>query len=199
MAAAGKPVVHVPRQVSDDASIRLGTRAIATAHALLCEVRERRPDASIVYKPNPDVLSDNRAGFLKDGGYYWKSGMFMLKASTCIEELRRHEPKIARQAELSLQLAKRDNDFVRLDPDAFAASPGMSVDYAVMERTAHAAAITARTSPGTTSARGPRSRRSRNLMQKAMRSLAMRWPKPSLTHSSAPNIGWWRLSDSTTS
>jgi capsular polysaccharide export protein len=63
-AAAGKRVVLVPGQVADDASIRLGTRAIATADALLREVRERRPDAFIVYKPHPDVLSGNRSGLI---------------------------------------------------------------------------------------------------------------------------------------
>jgi capsular polysaccharide export protein len=63
-APAAKRVVLVPGQVADDASIRLGTRAIATADALLREVRERRPDAFIVYKPHPDVLSGNRAGLI---------------------------------------------------------------------------------------------------------------------------------------
>ena len=54
----------MPGQVADDASIRLGTRAIATADALLREVRKRSPDAFIVYKPHPDVLSGNRTGLI---------------------------------------------------------------------------------------------------------------------------------------
>lgn len=58
----GKRVVLVPGQVADDASIRLGTRGITTAEDLLREVRARRPDAFIVYKPHPDVLSGNRRG-----------------------------------------------------------------------------------------------------------------------------------------
>jgi capsular polysaccharide export protein len=63
-APTGTQVILVPGQVADDASIRLGTRAIATADALLREVRERRPEAFIVYKPHPDVLSGNRAGLI---------------------------------------------------------------------------------------------------------------------------------------
>jgi capsular polysaccharide export protein len=63
-APAGKQVILVPGQVADDASIRLGTRTIATADALLREVRERRPEAFIVYKPHPDVLSGNRTGLI---------------------------------------------------------------------------------------------------------------------------------------
>ncbi|NKJ45323.1 capsular biosynthesis protein [Burkholderia sp. SG-MS1] len=63
-APAGKQVVLVPGQVADDASIRLGTRAIGTADALLREVRRLRPDAFVVYKPHPDVLSGNRNGLV---------------------------------------------------------------------------------------------------------------------------------------
>jgi capsular polysaccharide export protein len=63
-APAGKLVVLVPGQVADDASIRLGTRAIGTADALLREVRKLRPDAFVVYKPHPDVLSGNRNGLI---------------------------------------------------------------------------------------------------------------------------------------
>jgi len=63
-APIGKRLVLVPGQVADDASIRLGTGAISTADALLREVRVRRPDAFIVYKPHPDVLSGNRSGLI---------------------------------------------------------------------------------------------------------------------------------------
>ncbi|NHV27402.1 capsular biosynthesis protein [Burkholderia sp. D-99] len=61
---SNKQVVLVPGQVADDASIRLGTRAINTAEMLLQEVRRLRPDAFIVYKPHPDVLSGNRNGLI---------------------------------------------------------------------------------------------------------------------------------------
>ncbi|MBG0881586.1 MULTISPECIES: capsular polysaccharide export protein, LipB/KpsS family [Burkholderia] len=63
-APAGKRVVLVPGQVADDASIRLGTGHISTAESLLAEVRSRRPDAFVVYKPHPDVLSGNRRGLV---------------------------------------------------------------------------------------------------------------------------------------
>nr|WP_230956836.1 capsular biosynthesis protein [Burkholderia cepacia] len=61
---SNKRVVLVPGQVADDASIRLGTRAINTAEMLLQEVRRLRPDAFVVYKPHPDVLSGNRNGLI---------------------------------------------------------------------------------------------------------------------------------------
>jgi capsular polysaccharide export protein len=64
-APAGKEIVLVPGQVADDASIRLGTRGITTVDDLLREVRNQRPDAFIVYKPHPDVLSGNRKGLIE--------------------------------------------------------------------------------------------------------------------------------------
>ena len=60
----GRPVVLVPGQVEDDASIRLGSAAVKTNLALLEAARQARPDAFIVYKPHPDVVSGNRAGRL---------------------------------------------------------------------------------------------------------------------------------------
>lgn len=62
---AGKSVVLVAGQVADDASIRLGTRGITTSEQLLREVRAQRPDAFVVYKPHPDVLSGNRQGMIE--------------------------------------------------------------------------------------------------------------------------------------
>ncbi len=89
----------------------------------------------------PDSATAGR--FLEEGGYYWNSGMFMLKASAYLEELRRHEPEILRQAELAVEAGKRDADFLRLDAEAFSASPNVSIDYAVMEKTERAAVVTA--------------------------------------------------------
>ncbi|HDR9870685.1 TPA: mannose-1-phosphate guanylyltransferase/mannose-6-phosphate isomerase [Burkholderia cenocepacia] len=87
----------------------------------------------------PDATTAGR--FLVDGNYYWNSGMFLLKASTYLEELKLHAPEIARHAELSLETAKRDADFVRMDSDVFGACPNISIDYAVMEKTDRAAVV----------------------------------------------------------
>ncbi|MFM0489943.1 mannose-1-phosphate guanylyltransferase/mannose-6-phosphate isomerase [Paraburkholderia graminis] len=92
---------------------------------------------SFVEKPDADTARR----FIEKGGYYWNSGMFMLKASTYIEELRRYEPEILLQAELALSGAPRDDDFLRLEPQAFAASPNTSIDHAVMEKTTRAAVV----------------------------------------------------------
>ncbi|TNJ36257.1 capsular polysaccharide biosynthesis protein [Prosthecochloris vibrioformis] len=60
----GRRVVLVPGQVEDDASIQLGCGAVRTNAGLLRAVRQALPDAFLVYKPHPDVLSGNRAGMV---------------------------------------------------------------------------------------------------------------------------------------
>jgi capsular polysaccharide export protein len=55
-------VLLVPGQVEDDASIRLGCVSIRTNLGLLQAVRDANPDAWVVYKPHPDVVSGNRRG-----------------------------------------------------------------------------------------------------------------------------------------
>lgn len=58
----GRKVVLVTGQVEDDASIRFGCSDVRTNAALLQAVRQINPDAFIVYKPHPDVMSGNRRG-----------------------------------------------------------------------------------------------------------------------------------------
>jgi len=60
----GRPVVLVPGQVEDDASIRYGCTDVKTNLGLLQAARRAHPDAFVVYKPHPDVMSGNRAGKL---------------------------------------------------------------------------------------------------------------------------------------
>ena len=62
--AGAKEVVLVPGQVEDDASIRFGCTDVTTNLALLQAARRAHPDAFVVYKPHPDVLSGNRVGKL---------------------------------------------------------------------------------------------------------------------------------------
>ncbi|MBP5788690.1 MAG: capsular polysaccharide biosynthesis protein [Neisseriaceae bacterium] len=62
--AAGKRVLLVPGQVEDDMSVQLGSPKIRTNLDLLKTVRETNPNAYIIYKPHPDVLSGNRIGHI---------------------------------------------------------------------------------------------------------------------------------------
>ncbi|MFJ2993424.1 capsular polysaccharide biosynthesis protein [Pandoraea sp. NPDC087047] len=61
-AAGERPIVLVPGQVETDTSLQFGTTRVRTNLALLEAVRQARPDAWIVYKPHPDVVSGSRPG-----------------------------------------------------------------------------------------------------------------------------------------
>lgn len=52
----------LPGQVEDDVSIRLGCRDIRTNADLIRAVRAAHPEAYLIYKPHPDVVSGNRRG-----------------------------------------------------------------------------------------------------------------------------------------
>jgi mannose-1-phosphate guanylyltransferase/mannose-6-phosphate isomerase len=84
----------------------------------------------------PDAVTAQ--SYLDEGGYYWNSGMFLFRASRVLEELRCFRPDIVQAVHAAFDTAKRDGDFIRLDKEAFAASPSDSIDYAVMEKTDHA-------------------------------------------------------------
>ena len=58
---AGKHVLLVIGQVDGDASLRYGSSDIDNNYKLLQAVRADNPDALIVYKPHPDVVSGNRS------------------------------------------------------------------------------------------------------------------------------------------
>lgn len=61
-----RPRILVVGQVEDDASILLGAGDIKTNHDLLKAARLARPDATILWKPHPDVEAGLRAGEVSD-------------------------------------------------------------------------------------------------------------------------------------
>jgi mannose-1-phosphate guanylyltransferase/mannose-6-phosphate isomerase len=78
-----------------------------------------------------------------DGRHLWNSGMFVFRARRFLEELGRLQPEMLARAREALERGSKDLDFLRLDEKAFAACPANSIDYAVMEHTAHGAVIRA--------------------------------------------------------
>ncbi|WP_411849816.1 mannose-1-phosphate guanylyltransferase/mannose-6-phosphate isomerase [Stenotrophomonas sp. LGBM10] len=90
-----------------------------------------------VEKPNLETAQQ----YVSSGEYYWNSGMFLFKASRYLDELQTLQPAMLAACRSALDKASRDSDFIRLDAEAFAASPNDSIDYAVMEKTADAAVV----------------------------------------------------------
>lgn len=81
--------------------------------------------------------------FLAEGGYAWNGGIFAFRVGTFLAELCAHRPAIAAAARAAIAAGHQDGR--RFHPGAaeFAAIESESVDYAVMENTAHAAMVPA--------------------------------------------------------
>lgn len=76
-----------------------------------------------------------------DNGYLWNSGNFMFRTDTVLDEYKAADPVSLDAIARAVTEAIADPPFIRLDKDAFEAATPISIDYAVMERTARAAVV----------------------------------------------------------
>ena len=91
------------------------------------------------FKEKPDLEAATE--YVASGGYLWNSGMFLFRASRYLAELERFEPKVAAATRAAIDEADRVENVIELDAERFAASPSISIDYAVMERTDQAVVV----------------------------------------------------------
>ncbi|HEX2841343.1 mannose-1-phosphate guanylyltransferase/mannose-6-phosphate isomerase [Hyphomicrobium sp.] len=87
----------------------------------------------------PDVMTAQ--SYFGEGGFYWNSGIIVLHARFFLDELGRFEPRILDAAEMALSGAEEDLGHLRLETTAYAASPTISIDRALLERTDLAAML----------------------------------------------------------
>ena len=97
---------------------------------------EVRAVAKIVEKPDPATA----AGYI-DAGYLWNSGNFMFRASVLLDEYRKVDADSVASIGEAVAKAGRDLGFVTLDPVSFEKALAISIDYAVMEKTARASVV----------------------------------------------------------
>jgi mannose-1-phosphate guanylyltransferase / mannose-6-phosphate isomerase len=95
--------------------------------------------ARFIEKPDVATAARLAAG----GQHLWNSGMFVFTARTLLEELETHVPDVLRAVRRAVAERQTDLDFIRLGVEAFTASPSISLDYAVAERTSRAAVVPA--------------------------------------------------------
>jgi mannose-1-phosphate guanylyltransferase / mannose-6-phosphate isomerase len=79
----------------------------------------------------PDAITAER--YLADGNYAWNAGMFVLRASTWLDALKRFRPDILGATCNAWAVRKTDQRFVRPGAAEFAVVPSESIDYAVIE------------------------------------------------------------------
>ena len=85
--------------------------------------------AQFVEKPN---LAKAQS-YLTAGGYFWNSGIFVVRASVWLKALNQFRADIAKATQVSWAGRSTDANFMRPDRAAFELIPSESVDYAVME------------------------------------------------------------------
>jgi mannose-1-phosphate guanylyltransferase/mannose-6-phosphate isomerase len=97
---------------------------------------EVRSVAKFVEKPDPATA----AGYIS-AGYLWNSGNFMFRASMLLDEYRKVDAGSVAAVSDAVSKAGRDLGFVTLDPESFEKALAISIDYAVMEKTARASVV----------------------------------------------------------
>ncbi|MET7014134.1 mannose-1-phosphate guanylyltransferase/mannose-6-phosphate isomerase [Uliginosibacterium flavum] len=88
--------------------------------------------ALVAFVEKPDAA--RAAEYVASGQYLWNAGIFMMRASVWLKALAALAPEIAAACQASVNEAKRDTDFIRVNKAAFTACPSNSIDYAVMEQ-----------------------------------------------------------------
>ncbi|MBW3637800.1 MAG: mannose-1-phosphate guanylyltransferase/mannose-6-phosphate isomerase, partial [Armatimonadetes bacterium] len=81
------------------------------------------------------------AEFIADPNFLWNSGTFLFGAAQFLEELQQYAPDVYNATKTALENAHTDLDFIRVEEESFSNAPAISVDYAVMEKTACAAVV----------------------------------------------------------
>src|SRR5260370_35136691 len=97
---------------------------------------EGRGGGKFVEKPDPVAAAE----YIK-AGFFWNSGNLMFRESDLLDEYRNVDPDSVQAVSDAVTKAGRDLGFVTLDPGSFGKAKAISIDYAVMEKTSHAAVV----------------------------------------------------------
>jgi mannose-1-phosphate guanylyltransferase/mannose-6-phosphate isomerase len=79
--------------------------------------------------------------FLAQKNYFWNSGIFLFKSQLYLDELEKLAPAIYEGSQKAYISSHRSSDYFRLEEEIFSKCPSDSIDYAIMEKTTHAALI----------------------------------------------------------
>jgi mannose-1-phosphate guanylyltransferase/mannose-6-phosphate isomerase len=95
------------------------------------------PVDSFIEKPDQKTA----VNLLETNRFFWNAGIFLFRADSYIDELEKFVPEMVAACKESMDKATTDTDFIRPDAESFKACPSDSLDYAVMEKTEHAAMV----------------------------------------------------------
>ena len=108
------------------------------------------PIARFVEKPDAETAAE----YLASGRFFWNSGIFLVKASTLLDEMRQFLPA---SLDAITRIGRRgrpiDGLFVRPAPELSTRAENISIDHGIMEKTSRGVVVPVRWN-GRTSARG---------------------------------------------
>lgn len=84
------------------------------------------------FTEKPDLSTAQQ--FLKEGSYYWNSGMFVWKASVILAEIKQHLPAVYQVVQTILAESRAGKTFQQAVENNFATMPSISIDYGVLEK-----------------------------------------------------------------
>ena len=98
---------------------------------------EKRAVLSFTEKPNATTAER----YLAEGNYYWNSGIFVVKASKCIESFKQHQPELYKAAKECWDNRDINADEITLREAYLDKISSISVDYAILEKEANIAMV----------------------------------------------------------
>lgn len=123
---------------------------VARSHIVTFGINARTPATGYGYIKRAEALADGvfridrflekpsleqAVAYVADGGYDWNAGLFLYAPALMLAEADRHAPQVRAAVQEAFNAAQQDGTVIRLDADAFARSPSISVDNAIMELT----------------------------------------------------------------
>lgn len=130
-------------------AVQTAVRAAAEGDIVILGITPDRPETGFGYIRTSDADAvgvrgvdafvekpdlEKAKAYVADGGYFWNSGMFVMRASRWLAALGHFRPDILAATQASFAARGTDAQFVRPGKAEFAAVPSESVDYAVMEQ-----------------------------------------------------------------
>ncbi len=156
------PADHVVTGQRDfETAVRLAARLAAEGYLVTFGIKPIRPETGYGYiKPKGNALlgkqgklrgylvqkfvekpnATKAAQYMKAGGYFWNSGMFVWRAATILEEIGLHQPAIMTAMERIKKL-KMDGASKQTIDDVYRRIVSVSIDTGVMERSLKAAVV----------------------------------------------------------
>lgn len=144
------PADHVIKDaVQFQHSLELAVEAARTGKLVTFGITPSRPDTGFGYiqagsahadskvltvqrfAEKPDAQTAER--FLKEGGYYWNSGMFVWRASTILQEIGEHLPDVMAVL-YEITAAWQEGANINAIAEHFPRMPNISIDYGVLEK-----------------------------------------------------------------